>query len=153
MAKLHHEIRIDAPAERVWRVLADLEAVQHYNPMVARARYTSSNREGVGASRHCDFKPKGFAKEQVVGWEPGKAITFEMAESSWPLAFMRWRTNLSPGEAGTLLVQDTEYRFKFGPLGKLLDALVMRRKLDAGIAGIFLELKRFVETGAPAAST
>lgn len=148
MTKLHHEIRIDAPAEKVWRVLADLEAVQHYNPMVAQARYTSSNREGVGASRHCDFKPKGFAKERVVGWEPGKAIAFEMDESSWPLVFMKWRTALTTAGSGTLLVQNMEYRFKLGPLGRLLDALVMRRKLDKGVAEILQALKQFVEIGA-----
>ncbi|MEM3208097.1 MAG: hypothetical protein QXQ87_08745 [Halobacteria archaeon] len=70
-----------------------------------------------------------------------------MDESSWPLAFMRWRTELSPDGAGTRLAQEMEYRLKFGPLGRLLDALVLKRKLDKGVADILQALKRFVETG------
>jgi hypothetical protein len=58
MTTLHHEVKINAAPEKVWAVLADLEAVQHYNPLVAHVRYTSENRESVGASRHCDFKPR-----------------------------------------------------------------------------------------------
>ncbi len=39
MTKLHHEIKINAPLEKVWTVLADLEAVHHYSPVVTKARY------------------------------------------------------------------------------------------------------------------
>ncbi len=48
MATLHHEIRIAAPAHDVWTALADIEAVQHYNPGVSKARRVSPSKEGVG---------------------------------------------------------------------------------------------------------
>lgn len=146
MTKLHNEIKIGAPLEKVWKILADLESVQYYSPMIARARYTSSRREGVGASRHCDFKPKGYAKERVIGWEPKKSISMEMYESEWPVKFMRWKTSLKKDVNQTLVASDTEYELKFGILGKLMDALMMRRKFHKIIDDVFADMKRFIET-------
>jgi hypothetical protein len=39
-----------------------------------------------------------------------------------------------------------EYSLKFGPVGNLLDALLVRKKWDAGVKGFFAGLKRYVET-------
>lgn len=147
MTQLHHEIQIAAPLEKVWAVLADLEAVQYYNSGVKHTQCTSTVREGIGASRHCDLKPKGWVKERVIAWEPQKAVAMELYESQWPLEFMRWRTVLMPNGAGTRVSQEMEYQVKFGPLGALLDKLVMRRKLDQTLAEVFVGLKRYVETG------
>lgn len=41
-----------------------------------------------------------------------------------------------------------EDAMKFGPLGRLMDSLMMRARLDQGIAAIFQGLKGYVETGA-----
>ena len=148
MTQLQHAIRVAASPEKVWAVLADLETVQHYNSGVKRAKYISAEREGVGASRHCDLNPKGWVKERVIAWEPRRAVTMELYESQWPLKFMRWRTELAPDGAGTLITQQMEYQVKFGLLGGLLDRLVMRRKLDQTLAEVFVNLKRFIEAGA-----
>jgi ligand-binding SRPBCC domain-containing protein len=148
MSELHHAIKIKAAPDKVWEVLSDLEAVQNYNPMVVRARYISPNREGVGAARPCDLKPKGYVRERVTGWEPKQAITMELYESPWPIAFMRWRPELRPDGSGTILTQRMEYRLKFGLLGKIMDALMMRRMLNKGITETLTNLKRFIETGA-----
>src|SRR5712692_9086820 len=144
---LYHEIRINAPPDKVWAVLADLEAVQHYNPAVIKAHYLSSMKEGVGASRYCDLKPKGWVKERVIGWEPKEAITMELYESEWPLKFMRWRTALRPDGAGTMVSQRMEYQVKFGVLGVAMDRLMMRSKLDKAIADVFVSMKSYIETG------
>ncbi|MEW6684333.1 MAG: DNA-3-methyladenine glycosylase I [Nitrospirota bacterium] len=153
MSELHHTITINALPGKVWNVLADLEAVQRYNPTVSRAQYISSNKEGLGASRQCDLKPKGVVKERVIAWEPNHAIALELYESPWPLVFMRWRTEVKPEGAGTVVSQRMEYRVKFGVLGALMDRLVMRRTLDRTIADVFVGLKRFVETGEQASGT
>jgi ligand-binding SRPBCC domain-containing protein len=147
MSVLDHTIKINAPPDKVWEVLADLEAVQKYNPMVVSARHLSSNREGIGASRRCDLKPKGHVRERVIGWEPKKAITMELVESPWPIGFMRWRPELRPDGAGTIITQRIEYRLKFGLLGRILDALLMRRMLNKGITDTLVNLKRFIEAG------
>jgi hypothetical protein len=40
-----------------------------------------------------------------------------------------------------------EYALKFGPVGRLLDAMVVRRKWQAEIQGFLAGLKDFVELG------
>ncbi len=48
---------------------------------------------------------------------------------------------------GTLVRQRMEYELKLGPIGRLMDAVLVRRKWDAGIKGFFAGLKHYVETG------
>lgn len=146
MATLEHEIRIQAPLEKVWSILNDLEQVAFYNPMVANVRLLSEHRSGIGASRECTFHPKGFARERVIGIDDLKSITMEMYESEWPLEFMNWTSHVI-GEAGATTVRTvTRYKVKLGPLGALLDHLVMKRKFKKVLDDLFVSLKNYVET-------
>lgn len=151
MTTLHHQIRVEAPIELVWQAIAgDLTAVQHYNPTVSTARLLGSQREGVGAARRCELKPKGFVEERVWEWTPNKAVGIEVAASEWPIVFMKWKTELTADGQATLVTQEVNYKLKFGLLGALMDALVMRRKLDGGIRDVFSSLKQYVERNTPA---
>ncbi len=145
MTTLNHQVRIEAPVDAVWKAVSDLLAVQRYNPMVASARYLTDQREGVGAARRCELKPKGWVEERVWEWSPNRAIGLEVAASEWPVVFMRWKTELREDGRATLVSQEMSYRMKLGPLGALMDALVMRRKLDRSIREVFESLKRHVE--------
>jgi ligand-binding SRPBCC domain-containing protein len=148
MTTLHHQIRIEAPIEAVWKAVSILTEVQHYNPMVASARFLSDRREGVGAMRRCELKPKGWVEERVWEWSPPHVIGLEVSASEWPIAFMKWRTELEKDGNATRISQDLSYKVKFGPLGALMDLLVMRRMLNKGVGGAFEALKRYVENGA-----
>lgn len=149
MTTLRHQIRVEAPIDAVWEAIAgDLTAVQHYNQMVSSARLLGNLREGVGATRRCELKPRGFVEERVWEWTPRKAIGLEVAASEWPIVFMKWRTELTDEGKTTLVSQEMSYKLKFGPLGALMDALMMRRKLGTGVRDVFSSLKRYVETHA-----
>jgi uncharacterized membrane protein len=153
MSKLHHEITIDAPVHTVWQVLANLEEVQRYNPVVTEAKYVSAQKEGPGATRRCEFKPKGFAVERVIDWRPDEVLGIELVESSWPLKSSRWWTSLRPEGEGTRVSQDLEYEPKWGLLGTALDRLMMRRKMDQTIGEVFAGLKQFAEGKEPVTTT
>ncbi len=150
MTKLHHEITINAPVEKVFRTLADLESVRFTNPLVKTVKIISSNKEGVGSARHCDFKDGKFVEERVTAFEPNKSISFELYEHQWPLVFMRWTNGLEKGGDSTLLISDTEYDLKFGIAGKIMNTLIMRRKFSQIIDDALGKLKSYVETGATA---
>ena len=81
MTKLSTEIQIDAPREKVWAVLADLEAVQYYDPAITKAYYTTDGRDGVGAARQCDFDG-GYVRERVTEWKPGEGYAINAYEGS-----------------------------------------------------------------------
>jgi hypothetical protein len=148
MTTIQHEIQATCPPERVWALLADLEAVEQYNPGVRRAAIEGPQRTGVGARRACDLLPKGRVIERVTHWEDGCALGLEVAESDWPIHFMRWVTRVEPQGTGARITQSLEYRVKFGPLGWLLDRMVMKRKLTATLDAVFASLVRHAEGGA-----
>jgi ligand-binding SRPBCC domain-containing protein len=145
MTTLKHEVRIAAPLTQVWDVLADLEAVQSYNPKVATARVISEQRNGVGASRRCELKPKGWMEERVWEWNPMHSIGLEISASDWPIRFMKWRTTLEENGDATIVRQSLDYQLKFGFFGAILNALVMRRMMDRNLREVFTCLQQHVE--------
>jgi hypothetical protein len=142
---IHHEIQAACPSERVWALLSDLEAVERYNPGVRRAAVEGAQRTGIGARRSCELLPKGRVVERVTHWEEGRAVGLEVVESDWPIHFMRWVTRLEPSDGGTRISQSLEYAVKLGPLGWLLDRMVMKRKLTAALDGVFATLVKQAE--------
>ena len=145
MTTLHHDVTARCPPERVWALLADLEAVAIYNQTIAAARVRGAARAGVGAERECDLKPSGRVVERVIAWDEGRSVGLEVVESDWPIVFMRWTTRVDPGAAGARITQELTYRVKFGPLGWLLDNLVMRRKLTSTLDEVFANLVKAAE--------
>lgn len=145
MTTIHHEILAACPPEHVWALLADLEAVQFYNPGVRVAAIEGAKRSGVGARRSCDLLPKGRVVERVTHWEDGRAVGLELDEHDWPVDFMRWVTRIEPLGGGTRITQSLEYQVKFGPVGWLLDRVVMKRKMTVTLDAVFASLARYAE--------
>jgi ligand-binding SRPBCC domain-containing protein len=146
MTVLENSIRIDATPERVWSVLASLDALAKYDPGVAKAELVSVVKEGPGAARRCDLTPGGWFKERVTDWRPNEALAFELFECTLPVRQLRHSYTLVPDGDGTVVGQRMEYELKFGPLGKLLDAVMVRRKWTSGIRSFLAGLKRYTET-------
>ncbi len=144
MTELRHEVVIQAPIAAVWDTLADLEAVRHYNPLVAAARYVSKARQGVGATRQCDFKPGGSAREQVTEWEPTTAMSTEAVDHPWPMRSVHWRNELAPQGPATLLKQVLRYEFTGQPEG----AAMMESQWNQGVQAVLEGLRAYVESGA-----
>jgi hypothetical protein len=92
------DITIDAPPERVWRILTDFSAYPEWNPFIRRLE----GRPAVGERLRMNLKiPKGWPmriRPKVLGFEPG--------------ASLRWRGRL--GVAGLF---DGDHRFEVVPAG------------------------------------
>jgi len=149
MTVLENSVRIDATPERVWSVLASLDALAKYDPGVSKSEVVSSAKDGLGASRRCDLKPGGWFKERVADWRPNEALSFELYECTLPVRRLRHDYTLVREGGATVVRQRMEYELKFGPLGRLLDAVMVRRKWTAGIKGFLSGLKRYAETDQP----
>lgn len=147
MTVLENSIRINAPREKVWSVLASLDALDQYDPGIKKSKVVSSQREGHGAARQCDLTPGGWFKERVAEWRPHEALAFELFECTLPVRRLNHSYTLTPDSGGTIVKQRMEYELKFGPLGKLMDAMMVRKKWNIGIQDFFAGLKHYVETG------
>ena len=149
MTVLQNTIRIDASPERVWAVLATLDALERYDPGVTRSEVVTATREGPGSARRCDLAPGGWFKERVADWNPNQSLSFELVECTLPVQRLKHSYTLTPDGSGTVVRQTMEYELKFGLVGKLMDAMMVRKKWVAGIRGFFAGLKDYVETGRP----
>ena len=149
MTLLTAEVHIDAPKEKVWEVLANLGDIYKWNPGVARSNWTSDQKQGVGASRHCDLQnPSGTLEERAIEWREGEGYKIDVYESSLPLK-NTVEFAIEPEGAGTRAYVTVDYRLKFGPVGALLDVLFVRRQMQKGFDQLLAGLKYHVETGKP----
>ncbi len=146
MTVLENSIRIDAPPEKVWSVLASLDQLDRYDPGVTRSEIVTSSREGPGAARRCELKPGGWFKEKVADWTPNESLSFELFECTLPVRRLKHSYKLTQDGSGTIVHQRMEYELKFGAVGKLMDAMMVKKKWDAGIKGFFAGLKKYVES-------
>lgn len=148
MGSFSTEIRIDAPREKVWEVLADLGGIYKWNPGVSHSRSTSESGGGEGATRHCDLvSPKGYLEERAFDWREGEGFKIDVYESNLPIKRNVVEFALRSDEDGTIVSVAPDYELKFGPIGALLDRLVAGRKLRKGMDNLLAGLKYHVETG------
>jgi carbon monoxide dehydrogenase subunit G len=150
MTRFSDEIWIDAPRETVWAKIADLGAIQEYHPGVSSSYYTSDEREGLGASRHCDLLPFGEVEERIVEWQAGDSYTFEIYDGRKlpPFANAVGRFGVLQDGDGTTVRFEIEYDLKFGLFGKLLDRLMVRSRFRKVAPAVLRGLKCHLENGA-----
>lgn len=149
MTVLENSINIDAPPEKVWSVLASLGTIDQYDPGITKSEIISPLQEGPGATRRCDLATGGWFNEKVTNWTPNESLSFELTECTLPVRRLKYSYALTSHGDQTGVRQRMEYELKFGAVGKLLDATMVRKKWNAGIKGFFVGLKHYVETGQP----
>lgn len=149
MTTLRNHVHIDAPVEEVWNVLADFGGIAAFNPGVVKSRSLGSANSGRGAERQCDLDAKSYIRERIVDWHDGKDLTLEIYEGKGTPPFKDASTTftVTTSGTGTRVSSILQYRIKGGPLGRLLDRLVVSRKFAPAMVGVLAGLKRHVETG------
>jgi len=123
MIKLKNEACIDAPAEKVWSVLADLEAVGNWVEPIVSAHCDSEVSNGVGTSRVCKLSNGLSIKERWIAWDEGSSFEYETVGAAFiKRASNRWTVKLRNGK--TLVTSEAEVELKGGFLSKPLELLM-----------------------------
>ena len=138
MSKLTTQVKINAPVDKVRGILADFGAIGKWAPPVSKSYSTTEARQGVGAGRHCDTS-FGALNEQIVEWEEGHSFTID-GKTVLPMKYARNGFSVSPPGDGTVVTAFIDFQMKFGPVGALLDKLVLRRQfrkvMALGLGGL-----------------
>ncbi len=146
MATLHNEITVNAPMEKVWRLLANPELLDQYDPTVKKSILLSKEKTGFGAKRKVMMADgKNWFEEKVTSFKPNETLTYELTDCSFPIKSLTHTYTFETSGNQTKVKQVIQYSVKFGLLGKLLDGLVMRRQSDAGVKKFFAGFKFFAE--------
>lgn len=138
---------IEAPAEAVWQVLADFSVADTWAPQVTRSYSLTEHDRGLGAGRHCDIKGFGSIQETITDWQEGRSLTYDVTPlGPIAVAWSRWSVRSIDADSCQLII-DFSYNTRFGLFGKLMSALVMKRKLNKAIPQGLDAMKYRVETG------
>lgn len=147
MATIHNEITINAPVERIWDVLATPEALDRYDPTVRKSLLISEAKTNVGAKRRVEMQDgKNWFEETITEFKPNQALTYELTACSFPVHKLRHSYRFQPSGDQTKVTQVMVYTVKFGLLGRLLDAVMIRKQSDAGVKKFFGGLKSYLES-------
>lgn len=154
MTRFAFETVIDAPPHRVWEILADFGGVYRYNPSVSRSYLTAGPAGGPGSERHCDLTFAGASvDERIVEWRDGDGYALEIVDGANMPPFRgapRAELAIRPDGEGRTHVRGTlTYRLRFGPMGALMDRLMVRRRLGPAFGGAVAGLRHHAETGEP----
>jgi len=144
MTTFTETIKIAAPIADVWTILADVGSIADWNPGLIGSHATNEIT-GLGATRFCDIDGRQNLDEEVVLFNPERAITFRIARSTLPFRTADIRFILEPdGETSTVTVSPS-YCLKYGLVGHLLDKAFVARAYKQGMRGLLAGLKEKAE--------
>ena len=146
MATLHNEIIVNASIDKVWTMLTNLELLDKYDPTVKKSTLVSSEKTGIGAKRKVlMLDGKNWFEENVTVFKFNEALTYQLTDCSFPIQGLKHSYSFEKLGNQTKVKQVMEYTVKFGLLGKLLDAMMIRKQTESGIKKFFGGLKAYAE--------
>jgi ligand-binding SRPBCC domain-containing protein len=146
MATIKNEITINAPIEKIWGLLTDLEMLDKYDPTVKKATLISTEKTGIGAKRKVNMLDgKNWFDEKITVFNPNEDLTYQLTDCTFPMKDLKHSYSFEKIGNQTKVKQVMQYTVKFGLIGKLLDSLMIRKQSDAGIKKFFVGLKNFAE--------
>ena len=146
MTTLHNEITINAPIEKIWDALTEVDRLDQFDPTVKKSVALTETRKGIGAKRKVDMLDgKNWFEEQCTVYQPNETLTYELTNCSFPVHAIKHSYRFEKVGDQTKVKQVMEYTMKFGFLGKVLDKLMVRKQTEAGIRKFFDGLKSYTE--------
>ena len=146
MGSLSNHIAIDAPIEKIWRALTDLERLDQFDPAVKKATLISEHPTGLGAKRKVLMQDgKNWFEETITTFQPHQELAYQLTDCSFPIKGLRHTYSFQTRGGQTVVHQAMEYTVKFGVIGVLLDKLMLGKQFDAGVKKFFLGLKAYAE--------
>jgi carbon monoxide dehydrogenase subunit G len=138
---------VDAPVERVWVALSDLESIHQWSPTIRHAYCVGTQSRGVDTVRVCELGGNVAITETMTDWQEGTSFTY--VGTGLPLvkqARNHWRVEAQGPR--TLVTTVAEVEFRGGLAGRLLEPVMRRMSRRMGQASL-ASFKYLVEHGTP----
>ncbi len=145
MTKQVKHVRIDAPKEKVWEILADFGGPANWAPTITSSNLLTDANGGIGARRTCGHISGAAIEEVITEWEEGEYYSYEMTTSLGPVKTLlnTWAVRAEGND--TVVTLSMDFKMRFGPLGLLMipmAKMMMGKEMKLSLAG----LKHHVET-------
>jgi len=144
--KLEERIVIESTRQAVWDVMADFGSAADWAPGMRRSSLRGELKTGVGTYRVMRHA-WGFRIEEIVThWTDCCGYSFKLVKAPFPMRDVCETWVLNEEDSRAQLTITVSYNMRFGLIGALLDAVLVRfvvaREMHQGIWG----LKQHVET-------
>ena len=148
MSQISKTATVHAPVARVWETVADVGSIAAWHPGVERSPVLSNHRSGLGATRRVELYDGSSAVEEVTSMEEGRALTVTMSEHSMPLSRGAATFEVkADGDERTLVTMTMDYDMKYGLLGALMNAVMLRPIIGKLLASVLSGLDHHLVTG------
>ena len=148
MSSLTRSVVIDAAKDKVWEVLADFGTVSRWAPTITDSAIVGDANEGVGAVRTCEHVKMGTLEETIVSWTEGGAYSYDVtAGLPFPMKALRNHWIMLERGASTEVTLHQEFSTKLGPLGSLMESMMIKRMMRKEMGLALAGLKYHIETG------
>ena len=150
MQTVHAEIPVDLDLAAAWQRLRDLSRPHMYVPRLSAVRFIGEQREGVGTRRRVRMGGMLTMDETVTEWREAEGITLRLDRGDkGPLPPLRehyFDYGLAERDGRVWLVNRMRYAVRLGPLGTLLDRLLLHRVIGRQLRDVTLAQKVYYET-------
>ena len=153
MQAVRAEFPLDAALDHgaAWQRMRDLSMAHMYVPGLAPVTFVGPRREGPGTHRRVRMYGLLAMDETVTAWREGEGFTLRLHRgASGPLPPLRehyFDYGLDVRDGRVWLVNRMRYEVGLGPLGALLERLLLRRIFRRQLHDITLAQKLYYETG------
>ncbi len=144
MATIHTSMDIEAPAERVFELLADPARLPDYAPGVSSVESIQHTEQQVGDAFRATYAVLGLHFSMTfttTAYEPPTTLTRRFAGGMTGT----WTWRLEPRGERTHLTTAMEYELAGGILGKAMNAMVVERMNAQNAERMLENLKRVSE--------
>jgi carbon monoxide dehydrogenase subunit G len=149
MTTISREIKITKSKEEVWNVIANFGDICHGSPGVLKSYVTSDQKDGIGATRHCDFTMMGATvEEKIIEWKDGESLAIEVYEfKKLPgIKSMTAHFKVRTENNETILRADLKYDMK-NVLFDMMNAMMMKKMNTTNWNAVLAGHKKYIETG------
>jgi hypothetical protein len=150
MSQLSTQVQIKAPADKLWKVLVDLDSLSQWAPDDVSPD-TAENDENTATAMYYDPDLFQNVEDRAISWEESHHYAYEV-KNIGPIKSAYNRFALIPVGAGceeTMLTQTLDFQMKFGPIGALMDTLVFRPQFRKQMEQSLAALMEYVERNEP----
>lgn len=139
---------IPFPIEKVWPMLANIDAIHRIHPMVESSPIVSQSCEGVGTTRVCKLYNGMEAVEEVTKIVDQQLIVIDIVKSGMPFkkAFGEFYTSAINGN-NTFVEVRMYLEPKYGVLGSLMYTIMLKPMMTNILKGVLKGLEDHLSTG------
>lgn len=146
MGHVEAELIVNAPPEAVWNCLNDIAHTPEWVVGLEAAEVVTPGPFGLGTVYHDHNRLGPFP--QVTPWRitTFTPLTQQVHESESAALPSKMTLNLSPSPTGTHVVMTVDYQFlpRLGPVGRLLERVLMNRLLRQVLQQNLLNLDAYL---------